>query len=260
MIDRRFFLASLGAVTLSPVMSLSQKAEAVEGQMMMDLDTVVSKSAICRYGEGGRNFDLAEGQHYLQGHDPRLPRMPDKPTLVDFFNYRLAPATHLLQSAKVAMNNGMDDETILACLLHDISVVGFIGTDHGWWGAQLIEPYVPERVSWAVRHHQALRFYPDLAMGYEYPDAYIRLFGADYKPEPYIEETYKKALNHKWYETSRHICINDFYAFDPNMKVEIGEFEDIIGRYFKQPAEGIGFDNSPVAHMWRTMIFPNNFL
>ena len=24
--------------------------------------------------------------------------------------------------------------------------------------------------------------------------------------------------------------------------------------------EGLGFDASPVAHMWRTMIWPNNFL
>jgi hypothetical protein len=37
-------------------------------------------------------------------------------------------------------------------------------------------------------------------------------------------------------------------------------FTDIIGRHFRQPAEGLGFDNSPTAHMWRTMIWPNNFL
>ena len=31
---------------------------------------------------------------------------------------------------------------MLACLLHDIGVAGFIRCDHGYWGAQLIEPYV----------------------------------------------------------------------------------------------------------------------
>jgi hypothetical protein len=41
---------------------------------------------------------------------------------------------------------------------------------------------------------------------------------------------------------------------------EFDEFADIVGRNFKQPAEGLGFDGSPVAHMWRTMIWPNNFL
>jgi hypothetical protein len=37
-------------------------------------------------------------------------------------------------------------------------------------------------------------------------------------------------------------------------------FTDIIGRNFREPKEGLGFDGSPVAHMWRTMIWPNNFL
>ena len=60
--------------------------------------------------------------------------------------------------------------------------------------------------------------------------------------------------------TARQITINDVYSFDPNVKVEIEDFEDIIGRHFKQPEQGLGYDNSPSAHMWRTMIFPNNFL
>jgi len=56
------------------------------------------------------------------------------------------------------------------------------------------------------------------------------------------------------------VVVNDLYAFDPNKKVEIEEFEDVIARAFRQPAEGLGFDGSPSAHMWRTMIWPNNFL
>jgi len=30
-----------------------------------------------------------------------------------------------------------------------------------------MEPYVSEKVSWAIRHHQALRFYADSSVGYE---------------------------------------------------------------------------------------------
>ena len=59
---------------------------------------------------------------------------------------------------------------------------GFIRGDHGYWGAQLVEPYVDEEVTWAIRHHQVLRFFPDESYGYKYPDSYIRLFGADYTP------------------------------------------------------------------------------
>ena len=54
--------------------------------------------------------------------------------------------------------------------------------------------------------------------------------------------------------------INDVYAFDPDKNPSLDLFVDIIGRHFKQPKEGLGFDGSPVAHMWRTMIWPNNRL
>jgi hypothetical protein len=60
--------------------------------------------------------------------------------------------------------------------------------------------------------------------------------------------------------SARLITMNDAYAFDPNVVVDPEEFTEVIGRHFRQPAEGLGFDNSPVAHMWRTMIWPNNLL
>lgn len=117
---------------------------------------------------------------------------------------------------------------------------------------------MPEKVSWAIRYHQALRFYPDPSVGYEYPEMYNRLFGKDYVPEPYIEEAYKYALNHKWYMEARLITLNDEYSFDPNAKVSVDPFIDLIGRYFKQPKEGLGYDSSPVSHMWRSLIYPDH--
>jgi hypothetical protein len=30
------------------------------------------------------------------------------------------------------------------------------------------------------------------------------------------------------------------------------------GWYFNPPKEGLGYDNSPVAHLWRTLMFPDN--
>jgi hypothetical protein len=78
--------------------------------------------------------------------------------------------------------------------------------------------------------------------------------------QPYIEEEYKRAREHKWYMSARMICVNDLYAFDPNVKVELEEFTDIIGRHFRQPEEGLGFDSSPSAHMWRTLNWPTRFL
>jgi hypothetical protein len=54
--------------------------------------------------------------------------------------------------------------------------------------------------------------------------------------------------------------MNDHYAFEEGVVVDVDDFTDIIGRHFRQPKEGLGFDGSPVAHMWRSMIWPNNFL
>jgi hypothetical protein len=199
---------------------------------------------------------------FMMGDNPALPKMPEKPQLLDFFRLRFTAFTcdHLLQSAWLALKSGAEEKIVLACLLHDIANGALIRTDHGYWGAQLIEPYVSEEISWAVRYHQALRFFPDEAVGYGYPEAYREYFGPEYQPSAYVQQAYEAARNHRWYMTARLITLNDAYAFDPDVRVDPEEFTDVIGRHFKQPAEGLGFDNSPVAHMWRTMIWPNNLL
>ncbi len=248
--------------------SLSERADELEEKMMHELNMKIPARSVL-YGmwqgevsnENGNAILAANpGKHFLMGHDVRLPKLPEKPQLLDFMKYRFASTTHLLQSAKHALKAGLPEKTVLACLLHDIGVVGFIRCDHGYWGAQMIAPYVDEEISWAIKSHQALRFFPDESVGYKYPDQYIRLFGADYKPEPYIHEEYKRARAHKWYMTSRMITVYDVYSFDPNAVVEIGEFEDIVGRHWKAPKEGLGFDNSSSAHMWRTLNWPTRFL
>ena len=149
---------------------------------------------------------------------------------------------------------------VLACLLHDISVVAFFRPDHGYWGAQMLEPYVDEEVAWAVKMHQSLRFFPDESVGYEYPVAYAKRFGENYQVEPYVRRDYELARNHKWYMSARMICLNDLYTFDPDKQVSIEAFEDLIGRHFKQPKEGLGNDNTPVSHIWRTIRRPANAL
>ena len=45
-----------------------------------------------------------------------------------------------------------------------------------------------------------------------------------------------------------------------NAVVSWEPFIDIVGRHFKQPAEGLGFDNSSTAHMWRTIRRPTKYL
>ena len=244
--------------------TLSERADELEFRQMRELgERIVGKSLIYNLADGDRSLgNNAFGGRMLMGEDPRLPPMPDRPTLLDFFRCRFDgfALDHLLQSANLAQKNGMSDKMVLACLLHDIAVAGFIRTDHGYWGAQMVEPYVDEEVSWAIRAHQALRFFPDESVGYAYPDNYRRMFGDDYQPEPYVVAAYEEARRHKWYMSARIICVNDLYSFDPDVHVELEQFEDVIGREFRQPPEGLGNDNTPASHVWRTIRWPCNAL
>ena len=261
-IDRRLFIASLGGGAAVSLMDSEVRADALEDFMSQELDadpadkfpTVADIEAEIET----RGFRRGAGSLFVSGRGnvKKLEPMPANATLLDFFKLRFAPANHVLQSATRAMKTGMSEEIILACLLHDV-VQKLIKTDHGWWGAQLFEPYVSPKVTFAIRYHQALRFYPDPAAGYEYPDLYKRMFGEDYVPPPHIQATYKFVRNHKWYMEPRLVTVNDLYAFDPKAVVTIDPFLDIVGRHFKQPKEGLGNDNSPVAHMWRTMANPD---
>lgn len=244
---------------------LSERADALEARLSDELDAMVVKANLYTSGEDDpRRYRTppldAPGRRYLMGPDPRLPAMPARPTLFDFFRLRFGPAAHVLQSAGHALRAGQSEKIVLACLLHDIAVIGFIRADHGYWAAQLVEPYVDEEVSWAIRYHQALRFYPDEAAGYAYPEAYVRNFGDAYEPEPHIAAAYAYARKHHWYASSRAITVHDVYSFDPSAVVALETFGDIVARNFRQPEEGLGFDDSPSAHMWRTINQPTRFL
>lgn len=199
---------------------------------------------------------------FMMGDNPALPRMPERPVLLDFFRCRFNDLTvrHLLVSGKRALDDGMPDEVVMACLLHDLSNGCLIRCDHGYWSAQLVAPYVNEEVAFAVKYHQALRYVPDESVGYAYPESYRRFFGPDYQPPAYLLRDAAIAQASPWYRTARQVTLYDTYFFDDFPDVDPAVFEGVIARQFRQPAEGLGFDDSPAAHMWRTMIWPNNFL
>ena len=256
-VDRRRFIASAGGAAAVAAMGHEDRAEALEHYMTDQLDRAVrlteaaQSSVEPRVPRGTGNLFRPTAS----GFEP----MPANATLVDFFTRRFAPARHVLQSANHAVQTGQPERTVFACLLHDVTQ-NLIKADHGYWGAQLIEPYVDEEVSWAIRMHQCLRFYPDESVGYAYPANYTQMFGEDYEPEPYIQAEYERAKNHKWYMSGRMICVNDLYSFDDDLVVELEQFNDIIGRNFRQPEEGLGNDNTPASHMWRTLRRPCNAL
>ena len=271
-IDRRAFIASLGGAGAVGVMSHEAKADALESALMAQAAGVTanSKASPERFPSAAeleaqiptRSWRRGTGFLFLNrevnGKVPLLAKMPPRPTLVDFFALRFdREREHCLQSANVALQRGADEDVVLACLLHDISQE-LIRTHHGAWGAQMCEPYIPARAAFAIRYHQALRFYPDEQAGYKYPELYFRVFGHDYVPDEHTKANYEYARRHRWYGASRAVTVCDLYAFDPNVKVSIEPFLDIIGRHFRQPKAGLGNDGSPVAHMWRSMIDPDS--
>ena len=255
-IDRRAFFAKLGGAAAVAALSTEARADALEHELMSE----------AQYGPACAKIDIIDmGKDVRRGAGlvfdrksvPSLHKLPDPPQLVDFFRLRFADpiVAHCLKSAAHARKAGQPERYVMAALVHDISL-NLMKTDHAWWGADLVAPYVDERVSWAIRHHQALRFYPDPETGYEYPDLYRCVFGEDFTPEPYIQRSYDEAKTHKWYMESRMITVNDTYGFVEGPPPTIDDFEDIIGRNWRAPEEGLGHDGSASAHMWRALINP----
>jgi len=272
-IARRNFIASLGGAAAVSLMSHEARADALEGALMAGVSQNEKNSQSCSPGSKQyptvaeieeeiptRSFRRGTGSLFLNTSGEkveRLPKMPPRPTLWDFFELRfMKTRNHCFQSANKALHAGVDQEIVLACLIHD-TIQELVHVDHGFWGAQMYEPYVPAQTAFAVRYHAALRFYPDAQAGYCYPNEYREMFGEDYVPSPHIQSAYKFARAHKWYGAARAVTVNDLYSFDPNAVVKVDPFKEIIERHFKQPPEGLGNDNSPSAHMWRTLANPD---
>ncbi|HKA61351.1 MAG TPA: HD domain-containing protein [Methylomirabilota bacterium] len=86
---------------------------------------------------------------------------------------RVSELEHALQCAELAEAGGADEHLVLACLLHDVGRFAVDqalvadrfgaargrGRGHHEVGADLIAPFVPERVAWLVRMHADAKRY-----------------------------------------------------------------------------------------------------
>ena len=67
--------------------SLNERADALERKMSDELDVLISKSALFNSADGklgaantGSDLTAKYGKYYLMDDDPRLPKMPPKPS------------------------------------------------------------------------------------------------------------------------------------------------------------------------------------
>ncbi|HUM18250.1 MAG TPA: HD domain-containing protein [Candidatus Nitrosotalea sp.] len=86
---------------------------------------------------------------------------------------RVSELAHALQCAELAEAAGADEQLTLACLLHDVGrfavdqalIFDRVGgaragtRGHHEVGAELLAPFVPERVAWLVRMHADAKRY-----------------------------------------------------------------------------------------------------
>src|SRR5208337_1623253 len=114
--------ADMGPQAASRPMTLSERADELEERMMHELnEKIATKSVLFNLADGKRDMIggaelMAQnpGKYFLMGDDPRLPKMPAKPTLLDFLKYRFVSGAtnHLLQSATLALKSGHDEKVV----------------------------------------------------------------------------------------------------------------------------------------------------
>ena len=139
----------------APVNALSSRRPATSGRKRLILPSAhrTHRHGLCRTRDAQLFEENQRGAVFMMGDNPALPRMPEKPTLLDFYLLRFGTIArrHHCLSAKLALEAGHDEKVVIACFLHDIANGALMRTDHGYWGAQLIAPYVSEEIAWAVQ-------------------------------------------------------------------------------------------------------------
>src|SRR5579862_8827098 len=129
-IDRRKFFASIGGAAAVASMTHEARAEALEHYMSDMLDEPEDDDTKPKFPTVAELEAQIETRPYRRGtggvfvsgrgNVKKLPPMPAKPTLMDFFNLRFSTVNHCLQSATDALKKGEPEDIVLACLLHDL--------------------------------------------------------------------------------------------------------------------------------------------
>lgn len=72
------------------------------------------------------------------------------------FGYMINNFRHCLQSATLAFRDGLDEETVVVALLHDVGF-NICPASHGEFAAALLGPYVEDRHYWMLQRHSVFQ-------------------------------------------------------------------------------------------------------
>ncbi|HEY3786996.1 MAG TPA: HD domain-containing protein [Steroidobacteraceae bacterium] len=133
--------------------------------------------------------------------------------------YRVSRLGHCLQTATRALNDGADDELIVAALVHDVGDE-LAPYNHSEIAAGILRPYVRPEVSWIVEQHGLFQTY-----------YYVHHSGGN----RYMRE---RLRGHKWFDACLQFCHRwDQSSFDPDYPTKPLEvFEPYVQRIFSRRA------------------------
>lgn len=133
--------------------------------------------------------------------------------------YPVSRLGHSLQAATRALNDGADEELIVAALVHDVGDE-LAPYNHAEIAAGILRPYVRPEVTWIVEQHGLFQTY-----------YYVHHTGGN----RYMRE---RLRGHKWFDACLHFCHRwDQSSFDPDYPTQPLEvFEPYVRRVFSRRA------------------------
>ena len=139
--------------------------------------------------------------------------------------YQITRLEHSLQTATRALNDKADDEMIVAALFHDVGDP-IAPANHSAVAAEILKPYVDDRIFWIIRHHGVFQGY-----------YYFHHLGGDRDARDIFRE-------HEWFDDCVYFCHEyDQNCFDPNYnEMPLEEFTPLVYEVFNRPSRFEGFE------------------
>ena len=144
-------------------------------------------------------------QDYINGTADRILKFM-KGLTSTLEGYKIPRLEHSLQSATRALNDGADEEMIVATLLHDIGDE-LAPLNHSEYAASVLKPYVSEKTHWIIEKHGEFQMY-----------YYAHHLGKN-------QNQRDKYKDHKYYQDAVQFCEKwDQASFDPDYESKPLEF------------------------------------